>query len=94
MFSSPNHVSYLDALILTAASPRPGRFLMVSDYFEKPVVGKVAKLFDTVPISSKRAKDAIQVAAAAVKEGAWSAFSRRGSYLAAGSWANSSEEWN
>ena len=66
---TPNHVSYLDALILTAASPRPVRFLMVSDYFEKPVVGKVAKLFDTVPISSKRAKDAIQVAAAAVKEG-------------------------
>ena len=66
---TPNHVSYLDALILTAASPRPVRFLMVSDYFEKPIVGKVAKLFDTVPISSKRAKDAIQVAAAAVKEG-------------------------
>ena len=66
---TPNHVSYLDALILTAASPRPVRFLMVSDYFEKPLVGKVAKLFDTVPISSKRAKDAIQVAAAAVEEG-------------------------
>ncbi len=66
---TPNHVSYLDALILTAASPRPVRFLMVSDYFEKPVVGKVAKIFDTVPISSKRAKDAIRVAAAAVEEG-------------------------
>ncbi|MEC9054848.1 MAG: 1-acyl-sn-glycerol-3-phosphate acyltransferase, partial [Verrucomicrobiota bacterium] len=66
---TPNHVSYLDALILTAASPRPVRFLMVSDYFDKPLVGKVARLFDTVPISSKRAKDAIQVAAEAVKEG-------------------------
>ena len=66
---TPNHVSYLDALILTAASPRPVRFLMVSDYFEKPVVGRIARLFDTVPISSKRAKDAIQVAAAAVEEG-------------------------
>ena len=66
---TPNHISYLDALILTAASPRPVRFLMVSEYFGKPLVGKVAKLFDTVPISSKRAKDAIQVAAAAVQEG-------------------------
>jgi acyl-[acyl-carrier-protein]-phospholipid O-acyltransferase/long-chain-fatty-acid--[acyl-carrier-protein] ligase len=66
---TPNHISYLDALILTAASPRPVRFLMVSHYFKKPLVGKVAKLFDTVPISGTRAKDAIKVAAESVREG-------------------------
>ncbi len=66
---TPNHISYIDALVLTAASPRPVRFLMVSHYFDKPLVGRVARLFDTVPISSRRAKDAIQVAAEAVKEG-------------------------
>ncbi|MFP6859496.1 MAG: MFS transporter [Roseibacillus sp.] len=66
---TPNHISYLDALILTAASPRPVRFLMVSHYFKKPLIGKFAELFDTVPISTTRAKDAIQIAAAAVKEG-------------------------
>ena len=66
---TPNHVSYLDAMVLTAASPRPVRFLMVSHYFDKPLVGKVAKLFDTVPISGTRAKDAIKVAAESVREG-------------------------
>lgn len=66
---TPNHISYLDALILTAASPRPVRFLMVHSYFKIPLVGRFAKLFDTVPISTTRAKDAIETAAAAVREG-------------------------
>jgi acyl-[acyl-carrier-protein]-phospholipid O-acyltransferase/long-chain-fatty-acid--[acyl-carrier-protein] ligase len=66
---TPNHISYLDALILTAASPRPVRFLMVSHYFKKPLIGKFAKLFDAVPISTTRAKDAIQIAATAIEEG-------------------------
>ena len=66
---TPNHISYLDALVLTATSPRPVRFLMVSHYFDKPLVGKIARLFDTVPISSARAKDAIKVAAESVRGG-------------------------
>lgn len=66
---TPNHISYLDALMLTAASPRPVRFLMVSHYFKRPLIGWFARLFDTVPISTTRAKDAIKIAAEAVEEG-------------------------
>lgn len=66
---TPNHVSYLDALILTAASPRPVRFLMVRSYFKRPLVGAFARLFDTIPISETRAKDAIRVAAESLQEG-------------------------
>jgi acyl-[acyl-carrier-protein]-phospholipid O-acyltransferase/long-chain-fatty-acid--[acyl-carrier-protein] ligase len=66
----PNHVTYLDAFILTAASKRPIRFLMYDSYFKKAgLVRFFIKFFDTVPISEKRAKEAIQKAADAVAEG-------------------------
>ena len=66
----PNHVTYLDAFILTASSKRPIRFLMFDSYFKKPgLVRLFIKFFDSVPISEKRAKEAIQSAADAVAEG-------------------------
>ncbi|NNM28778.1 MAG: MFS transporter, partial [Akkermansiaceae bacterium] len=66
---APNHVSYVDALILSAASPRPVQFVMASDFFDKALVGRVARLFETVPISRTRAKEAIRTAAEAVEAG-------------------------
>jgi acyl-[acyl-carrier-protein]-phospholipid O-acyltransferase/long-chain-fatty-acid--[acyl-carrier-protein] ligase len=67
----PNHVTYIDAFILTAASPRPIRFLMHDSYFEKDgILRHFVKLFDTVPISAHKAKEAITIAAEAVAEGA------------------------
>ena len=66
----PNHLSYIDAIVLSAACPRPIRFLMFADCFERKWVGKMARFFDTVPITSSRAKDAIRVASDALNEGA------------------------
>ena len=66
----PNHVSYIDAFILTSASRRPIRFLMYDSYFKKSgVLRWFVKFFDTVPISERRAKQAIQLAADAVQAG-------------------------
>ena len=66
----PNHISYIDAFILTSASTRPIRFLVTDEYFKKPgIVRLFLTLFDTVPISEKRAKEAIQKATDAVLEG-------------------------
>jgi acyl-[acyl-carrier-protein]-phospholipid O-acyltransferase/long-chain-fatty-acid--[acyl-carrier-protein] ligase len=66
---TPNHVSFVDVFILSMASPRHVRFLMVRNFFEVPIVGHVARMFDAIPISRSRAKDAIRVAAEAVAEG-------------------------
>ncbi len=65
-----NHISYIDAFVLSASCPRPIRFLMFADCFDKKWIGKGARFFDTVPISSTRARDAIKVAAEALEEGA------------------------
>lgn len=66
----PNHVTYIDAFILTAASTRPIRFLITDEYYERGgLIRLFLKTFDAVPISSRKAKEAIQIAADAVKEG-------------------------
>lgn len=67
---TPNHMSYIDAFILSAACPRKIRFLMFDEYFRHPWIGPFVRVFDTVPISNKRAKAALRVAAEALQEGA------------------------
>ncbi len=64
-----NHVSYIDTIILSLASPRPIRFVGYDEFFETPVLGSVLRIFGAIPVSSKKAKEAIVVAAQHVSEG-------------------------
>ncbi|MFV0415174.1 MAG: 1-acyl-sn-glycerol-3-phosphate acyltransferase [Chthoniobacterales bacterium] len=64
-----NHVSYLDAVILSAVSPRPIRFLAFSDFFKVPVLGFILRVFGCIPVSELRAKDALRKAAEVIKSG-------------------------
>lgn len=66
---TPNHITYLDAFILSAASPREVRFLIFDAFYEKKWMGGFLRLFNTVPISKAKAKDAIKVAAKALEQG-------------------------
>ena len=48
-----NHVSYVDAVLLMAASPRPIRFVMDHRIFKIPVLGWMFKLAKAIPIAPK-----------------------------------------
>ena len=65
----PNHVSYVDALILSAASPRPLRFVIWDVLYKLWWMNGFLRFVGTVPISATRAKDAVKVVAAALKAG-------------------------
>jgi 1-acyl-sn-glycerol-3-phosphate acyltransferase len=69
-----NHVSFVDAVLLMAASPRPIRFLMDHRIFKVPVLGWLFKLAKAIPIAPQKedpaAYDAaFEVAAAVLRDG-------------------------
>ncbi|MGJ8725746.1 MAG: MFS transporter [Roseibacillus sp.] len=59
----PNHMTFVDALVMSAASPRPVRFLIAEKCYRHKWVGKFAQTFNAVPVSPERAKEAIRIAA-------------------------------
>ncbi len=65
----PNHVSYVDAFIIGAATRRPVRFVMWEKLYNLWWSKGLMRLIGTVPISATRAKDAIRAVATALKEG-------------------------
>ena len=48
-----NHVSYVDAVLLMAASPRPIRFIMDHRIFAVPVFGALFKLAKAIPVAPR-----------------------------------------
>lgn len=50
----PNHVSYVDALVVSALSPRPIRFVMDAAIFRTPVMGSLFRAAKAIPICSSR----------------------------------------
>jgi acyl-[acyl-carrier-protein]-phospholipid O-acyltransferase/long-chain-fatty-acid--[acyl-carrier-protein] ligase len=65
----PNHISYMDALILSTAFRRPVRFVIWEPLYRIKQVTWLLKLFGTVPISPERAKDAVRSVVEALKAG-------------------------
>ncbi len=48
-----NHVSFVDAILLLAASPRPIRFVMDHGIFRVPLLGWLFRLGKAIPVASK-----------------------------------------
>ena len=58
----PNHITWVDALILQLSCPRPIRFLVYESYYQHPLLRPVLRLFGAIPISPGHAKDALRKA--------------------------------
>jgi 1-acyl-sn-glycerol-3-phosphate acyltransferase len=54
-----NHVSFVDALIIMAASPRPVRFVMDHQIFKVPVLSFVFRTANAIPIASAKEDPAL-----------------------------------
>ena len=65
----PNHMTYVDAVVLQVACPRPIRFIVQESIYRIPWLKPIFKLIQAIPISNVRAKDAMREAVARIKNG-------------------------
>jgi acyl-[acyl-carrier-protein]-phospholipid O-acyltransferase/long-chain-fatty-acid--[acyl-carrier-protein] ligase len=65
----PNHISYVDAVILQLACPRPIRFLVYDQIYQSVFLRWGLRLLGAIPISPKKARAAIETAVNALAHG-------------------------
>jgi acyl-[acyl-carrier-protein]-phospholipid O-acyltransferase / long-chain-fatty-acid--[acyl-carrier-protein] ligase len=65
----PNHVTWIDSFLISSACSRRVRFVMYDGFMKSPKISWFAKLFDTIPISATRAKEAVRIVTAALEKG-------------------------
>jgi acyl-[acyl-carrier-protein]-phospholipid O-acyltransferase/long-chain-fatty-acid--[acyl-carrier-protein] ligase len=65
----PNHISYIDAVVLQLACPRPIRFLIYDQIYQSRLLRWGLKLLGAIPISPKKARAAIETAVDALAQG-------------------------
>jgi acyl-[acyl-carrier-protein]-phospholipid O-acyltransferase/long-chain-fatty-acid--[acyl-carrier-protein] ligase len=65
----PNHITWVDAIVLTLASPRPVRFIVDEGVYRNRFLHPVLRAVGCIPITSRKAKDAMREAAAKIRAG-------------------------
>jgi acyl-[acyl-carrier-protein]-phospholipid O-acyltransferase/long-chain-fatty-acid--[acyl-carrier-protein] ligase len=65
----PNHISYVDAVILQLACPRPIRFLVYEQIYRERLLCWGLRLLGAIPISPKKARSGIETAVSALAKG-------------------------
>lgn len=65
----PNHITWVDAIVLLIACPRPIRFIIDQEYYENRFLHLILRTVGCIPITARRAKDAMRRAAEKIREG-------------------------
>jgi acyl-[acyl-carrier-protein]-phospholipid O-acyltransferase/long-chain-fatty-acid--[acyl-carrier-protein] ligase len=65
----PNHITWVDAFVLLLASPRPVRFIVDAAVYRNRFLHPVLRAVGCIPITSRRAKDAMREAVAKIRAG-------------------------
>lgn len=65
----PNHLTWVDAVVLQLACPRQIRFVVDAEIYKIPTLNPILRAVGCLPISSRRAKDAVEAATEAIQAG-------------------------
>jgi acyl-[acyl-carrier-protein]-phospholipid O-acyltransferase / long-chain-fatty-acid--[acyl-carrier-protein] ligase len=65
----PNHITWVDAIILLIACPRPIRFMIAEEFYRNRWLHWVLRIVRCIPITPRRAKDAMRLAAEMIRDG-------------------------
>jgi acyl-[acyl-carrier-protein]-phospholipid O-acyltransferase/long-chain-fatty-acid--[acyl-carrier-protein] ligase len=59
----PNHITWVDALVLQLACPRPIRYIIDQEFYRKPALHPFLRTVGCIPIDSRHSRSAIRAAA-------------------------------
>ncbi len=65
----PNHLTWVDAIVLQLACPRPIRFIVFDAIYRLPLLYPIFRCVGAIPISPKKAKDAVRTAVELIEQG-------------------------
>jgi len=65
----PNHITWVDAIILQLACPRPVRYIIDREFYHKPFLKPFLRLVRCIPIDTKHARSAIRAATEQIAAG-------------------------
>ena len=65
----PNHLTWIDAIVLQLACPRPIRFVIFDDIYNLRLLNPIFRAIGALPISPRKAKDAVRAAGESILAG-------------------------
>jgi acyl-[acyl-carrier-protein]-phospholipid O-acyltransferase / long-chain-fatty-acid--[acyl-carrier-protein] ligase len=65
----PNHITWVDALVLQLACPRPIRYVIDQEYYHKPILHPVLRTLGCIPINIRHSHAAVRAATEKIAEG-------------------------
>ena len=65
----PNHISWVDAIVLQLACPRPIRYIIDQEFYCKPTLRPLLRLVGCIPIDARHSHSAIRAATEKIAEG-------------------------
>ena len=58
----PNHITWVDALVLQLACPRPIRYIIDQEFYHKPIPRPLLHAVGCIPIDPRHSRSAIRAA--------------------------------
>src|SRR5438105_5017686 len=65
----PNHISWVDALVLQLACPRPIRYVIDQEYYHKPILHPILRALGCIPINARHSYAGVRTAAEKIAQG-------------------------
>ena len=65
----PNHISWVDAIVLQLACPRPIRYVIDEEYYHKPILHSLLRVLGCIPINTHHSHPAVRLATEKIADG-------------------------
>src|SRR6266581_5064639 len=65
----PNHITWVDAIVLQLACPRPIRYIIDQEFYHKPILQPFVRLVRCIPIDTRHSRSAVRAATEKIAAG-------------------------